>query len=99
MKPQSLDSLFSTWRLYAFMLVDLCLWAFRLLADLFLDTIGLLHLPQRGRIPPVTDPLLMQPATVLTERIRKGEVCSSLWCPLLFVCLFVHLLTLLNFCR
>ena len=89
MKPQSLDSLFSTWRLYAFMLVDLCLWAFRLLADLFLDTIGLLHLPQRGRIPPVTDPLLMQPATVLTERIRKGEVCSSLWyCPLLlFVCL------------
>lgn len=72
-----LGSLFPEWRLYSMMLLNFALRTFRFFADLFLDILGLLYLPQRGRIPPVTDPLLLQSATQLTDKIRKGVVSRN----------------------
>lgn len=56
------------------MAIDFLLRAFRISADLFMETIGLIHLPKRKRLPPVTEPLLLQSATELTAKIRTGQV-------------------------
>lgn len=44
--------------------------------DLFMETLGLVYLPQRKRLPPVTNPLLLQSATELVKKIKSGEVGS-----------------------
>ena len=43
-------------------------------ADLFMEIIGIVHLPKRNRLPPISDPLLLKSATELTSTIRTGKV-------------------------
>lgn len=56
------------------MAIDFFLRSFRYSADLFMDVIGIIHLPKRNRLPPVSDSLLLQSATDLTSQIRTGQV-------------------------
>ena len=56
------------------MAIDFMWRGFRYTTELFLDTLGLIHLPKRNRLPPITNPLLLQSATSLTSKIKSGQV-------------------------
>lgn len=59
------------------MAIDVLLRGFRISADFLMDTIGLIYWPQRKRLPPLTEPLLLKSATECTALIRTGQVCLS----------------------
>lgn len=56
------------------MIIRFSLQCTRLVLDTFLDALGLFYPAQRNRLPPITNPLLLQSATELTSKIRSGHV-------------------------
>ena len=46
----------------------------RICVDIFTDCIGLIYPSKKNYLPPLTDPLLLEPVITLAKRIKTGQV-------------------------